>query len=139
MTEKILVVEDDAAILAGIVLFAVVTWILLTAGTFSSGSAATGTLGLILSLAALSVLVVAHFLPRNLPRPSRDASVAEVFIWHKKTIVLATALREGAALMALVGILLTGSWSPGIGVVGLAVLTILLGWPREAQIQEYLR
>lgn len=127
------------AILGGIVLFAVVTYVLLTTGTFSSSPAATGTVGLILNLAALSVLVLAHFLPRNLPGPGKDAADAEVLLWHRKTVIVATALREGAALMALVGVLLTGSWWPGIGIVGLAALSILFGWPREAQLEGDLQ
>jgi hypothetical protein len=127
------------AILSGVVLFGVVIFVLQSAGTLGPIEQVPSGAGLVLNLAALSVLVVAHFLPRTLPRPAREASLGEALAWHKKTVIVATALREGAALMALVGILLTGSWTPGIGVVGLAVLTILLGWPKEAQIEEYLR
>lgn len=127
------------AILSGVVLFGVVVFVLLRSGAMGSTEQVPDSVGLILNLAGLSVLVVAHFLPRTIPRPAKDASLEAAFAWHKKTVIIATALREGAAFMALVGVLLTGSWPPGIGVAGLAVLTILLGWPREAQIQEHLR
>lgn len=127
------------ALLSGVVLYGVVVFVLLRSGTMGSVEQVPSSVGPILNLIALGVLVVAHFLPRNLPRPARDAPLGEALAWHKRTILIATALREGAAFLALVGVLLTGSWAPGIGVVGLAILTILLGWPKEAQIEEYLR
>jgi hypothetical protein len=128
-----------AAIVSGIVALGVVVYVLLRSGTLGPDPSVSDLTGMVINLMALAVLVVAQFLPRQLPRPGAGASGAEVFAWHKKTIIIATALREGAAFLALVGILLTGSWSPGIGVVVLAVLLILLGWPRETQLQEYLR
>ncbi|MFC1660143.1 hypothetical protein ACFL3S_01580 [Gemmatimonadota bacterium] len=129
----------SAAIVSGIVLFGAVVFYLLSSGGLGQGSDVPGSTGLILYLSALSVLVVAHFLPKALETPGRGASLEEVLAWHKKTTLIAMGLREGAAFMALVGIMLTGSWTPGIGVAGLAILTIVLGWPRETQIQGYMR
>ena len=129
-----------AAILSGILLSAGVTWYLRSSGTFggdTSGGAVN--LSTILNLAALMVLVVAHFLPRALAATGPGAPFEEILAAHKRSIIIGMALREGAALMAIVGVLLTGEVTPGMTVAGLAVVLILLGWPRKSQLEGRLQ
>jgi hypothetical protein len=127
------------AIASGVVIFAGVVWYLLTSGRMvAEGTGIPANLGSILSLTALFLLVLAHFLPRFLAVP-REAHRDAILATHKRNTVVAMALREGAAFLALVGALLSGQMMPGMAVALLAVLTILLGWPRKAQIEEQLR
>jgi hypothetical protein len=45
------------------------------------------------------------------------------------------ALREGAALIALVGVLLTGQQAGGFAMVGLVLVAMFFAWPRVDQIR----
>jgi hypothetical protein len=56
--------------------------------------------------------------------------------WHTQTTVIAFALREGAAIIVLGGVLLTGQQVGGFAVVGLALMAMILGWPRQSQLQR---
>jgi hypothetical protein len=127
------------AIASGVVIFAGVVWYLLTSGRMGAdGTGVPSNLGSTLSIIALFLLVLAHFLPRTLPGP-READREAILATHRRNTIVAMALREGAAFLALVEALLTGQMMPGMAVALLAVLTILFGWPRKAQIEEQLR
>jgi hypothetical protein len=127
------------AILSGILIFAGVVWFLRSSGEFAGGGSESGaSLSTVLNLAALSTLVVAHILPRSLAATSPGAQQEEVLATHKKATIVSMAIREGAALMALVGVLVTGEFKLGMAVAGLAVVLILLGWPRRSQIEGKL-
>ncbi len=122
------------AILAGVVIFAAVVWFLLRSGTFTPPETIPPYLAMLLNLAGLLLIVSAHFLPRFFSRPHRDAPEEAYLGRHGQVTIISFALREGGAFMALVGALLTGQMLGGVAVAGLAVLTMLLAWPREEQV-----
>ena len=80
-------------------------------------------------------LVRAHFPPKLLRAPGRDASEEDLIAWHKKTTLIGFSLREGAALIALVGAQLTGKAVGAIVMVGWAIIAMILAWPRAEQLQ----
>jgi hypothetical protein len=122
------------AILAGVVIFAAVVWYLLRSGAFTPSEGLPSYLATILSLVGLLLIVSAHFLPRFFRRPPEDAPVEAHLGRHGQVTLVTFALREGGAFVALVGALVTGELTGGIAVASLAVVTMLLAWPREEQI-----
>lgn len=124
-----------SAIFAGVVIFAAVVWYLLRSGAMPPHDmdlpAWTSTLANVL---ALVVLLKAQFLPRLFGIPGSGASEEDWIAWHKRTVVVGFALREGAAFIALVGAMLTGRLVGATYMVGLAFLAMVLAWPRMGQL-----
>jgi hypothetical protein len=84
---------------------------------------------------ALVALVRAHFPPKHLRAPPRDASEEELIAWHRQATLVGFALRDGAALFALVGAQLTGKVVGAMALVGWAIIAMILAWPRAEQLQ----
>ncbi|MGW8323066.1 MAG: hypothetical protein ACWGSD_16070, partial [Thermodesulfobacteriota bacterium] len=84
---------------------------------------------------ALVALVRSHFPPKLLRAPGRDASEEDRIAWHRRTVLIGFSLREGAALIALVGAQLTGKVVGAIAIVGWAIIAMILAWPRAEQLQ----
>ena len=80
-------------------------------------------------------LVTSHFWPKLLRPPDRDASEEDLIAWHKQATMIGFSLREGAALFALVGVLLTGKVLMAMAMVGWAIIAMILAWPRADQLQ----
>jgi hypothetical protein len=124
------------AIMSGVVIFSGVVWYLLASGAVSPSLAGTVPyLGTLLNLMGLSLLVIAHYFPVLMKAPGRDASQEDFVAWHRVSTVIAYAIREGAAIMALVGVLLTGRTGMGSAVVGLAIVAMILAWPKTSQLE----
>jgi len=125
------------AILVGVLVFTGVVWYLLGSGDLPPQDRGLPSwLGPLLNLVGLVALVKAYFLPRLLAAPEPGAPEKTVLAWHKKTTIVGFALREAAAFIALVGALLTGRLTGAVTVVGLALFTMILAWPRAAQIEN---
>jgi protein-S-isoprenylcysteine O-methyltransferase Ste14 len=122
------------AILAGVVVFAAVVWFLLSSGTFTPPEAIPSYMATLLNLAGLLLIVSAHFLPRFFHRPPKEAPGEAHLARHGQVTIITFALREGGALVALVGALVTGEMLGGVAVASLAVVTMVLAWPRAEQI-----
>jgi|GEM_PF-1351007 len=122
------------AILAGVVVFAAVVWYLLRSGAFTPPEAIPSYLATLLNLAGLLLIVTAHFLPRFFRRPPKEAPEEAHLARHGQVTIITFALREGGALVALVGALVTGEMLGGLAVASLAVFTMLLAWPRAEQV-----
>ncbi len=122
------------AILGGVVIFAGVVWFLLSTGTYTPPEGIPAYLGSLLNLVALVALLKAHFLPRFFRPPPRGAPEEGFLAWHRLVTLIAFALREGGAFAALVGALLTGRPAGGMAVAGLAIVAMVLAWPREDQL-----
>ena len=124
------------AILSGVVIFAGVVWYLTTNGVAPLMEGPPSYLANLFNLVALVALVKAHFLPRLFPAPPSDAPEGTRLAWHSRNTLLGFALREGGALIALVGVLLTGQQTGGFAITGLAIVTMVIAWPRLDQIQD---
>ena len=125
------------AIPSGVVIFAGVVWYLLSSGSFEPPMAGEDTyLGNLLNLIGLSTLVIAHFVPVLMKAPGRGASYDDVMNWHRISTIVSFAVREAAAFMALVGGLLTGRLGWAFAVAGLAIVTMVLAWPRAGQLER---
>ena len=122
------------ALMTGISLFGGIVWYLLNGGGFTPPDGIPGYLSTLLNVLALLAIVKALFLPRLFPPPPRDASEEGLLAWHQRATIIGFALRDGAAMMALVGVLITGQQPGGFAVAGLAVLSMGLSWPRANQI-----
>jgi len=124
----------SSAIFAGVVLFAGVVWYLMNLGGFTPPEGMPAYLSMVLNLVALFALALAGFLPRTLLPPPAGPSEGELLAWHKKTTILAFAVREGGAFLALVGVILTGRQLGGFAVVALVLVSMAMAWPREDQL-----
>jgi hypothetical protein len=122
------------AILAGVLIFAAVVWYLLRSGAFTPSEALPSYLATSLNLVGLLLIVSAHFLPRFFRRPAEGAPEEAHLARHGQVTLVTFALREAGAFAALVGALLTGEMLGGVAVASLAVLTMLLAWPRAEQV-----
>lgn len=128
------------ALAAATAAYAGMGWFLVTNGSFELPRLAKpGGLALILSVAAVLLLLAAPLAQRLLAqdRDSRRRSMPVVpFETYRQAIIVAFALREGAAIIGLVITLLTRDvrWALALGAV--AVLAMLLGWPKPAAWQR---
>jgi hypothetical protein len=124
------------ALLSGVLIFSGVVWFLLASGNAPPEDLDLSPwVGTLLNGIALVALVRAHFPPKHLRAPSRDASEEDLIAWHKQTTLIGFSLREGAALFALVGAQLTGKVVGAIAIVGWAIIAMILSWPRAEQLQ----
>jgi hypothetical protein len=117
-----------------VVVFGGVVWYLLGATVYKPSEGIPPSLATLLSSLALTLLLAAHLLPRFLKPPSRGEPEESLLAWHQQTTIIGFALREGAALLALVGALVTGRMVGGAAVAALTLVTMVLAWPREEQI-----
>jgi hypothetical protein len=125
------------AILMGVVTFGAVVWYLLASGRFSPLEGLPPYFATLFNLVALVVILKAYLLPRFFQRPPQDPDASEEawLAWHNTTTILGFALREGAAFIALIGVLLTGQQTGGFAIAGLALLSMVLAWPRADQLE----
>ena len=125
------------AILLGILIFAGVVWFLLRSGGLPPKNLDLPPwIGPLFNAVALGALLKAHFLPRIFKEPHSGSPEEAVLAWHRKAVILGSALREAAAFSALVGAMLTGRLVGAMAMVGLAVFTMVLAWPREEQLRR---
>jgi hypothetical protein len=124
------------AILMGVVMFAGVVWYLVNPGGIRLGEAFPSYLSTLLNLAALGLLLIAHLIPKLLKAPGGDAPEESHLAWFTRVTIIAFALREGAAFVALVGVLVTGQQAGGFAVAGLAVAAMIYEWPRASRLQR---
>lgn len=126
-----------SAILTGVAIFAgVVVYLLRTGSMPPKDMDLPSWMGTLFHVVALVALIKAQLLPHLFGRPSRDAPEEAHLAWHRRTVIVGFALREAAALMALVGLMLTGQVAGATFMVGLAILTMVLAWPRGAHLQS---
>ena len=124
------------AFLSGVLIYSGVVWFLLTSGSMPPEDLDLAPwVGTLFNGIALVALVTAYFPPRHLRAPARDASDEDLISWHRTATLVGFSLREGAALIALVGALLTGKVLGAIAMVGWAILAMILAWPRAEQLQ----
>ena len=126
------------AIVSGVVLFGGVVWYLVNVGGFSGSTEFPAYAPLLANVLALAIILKAQFLSRFFRPPDHGASEETVLAWHKRNTIVGFALREGAAFVALVAVLLTGQQVGGFAVAILAVVSMLLAWPRAEQLDGLL-
>ncbi len=125
-----------AAFVVATLLYGGVGWFVVTSSSVELPSAAKpGGLALVMATAAILLLLAAPLAQRLLAqdREARPGIMPSVpFETYRQAVIVAFAVREGAAIFGLVITLLLRDirWVLGLGAV--AVLTMLLGWPTEA-------
>ena len=123
------------AIVGGVVIFAGVVWFLLRTGAMPPQDLELPTwMSPLFNVVALVALLKAQLLPRLFGTPPPGAPEGDWLAWQRRTTMVGFALRDAAALIALVGAVLTGRWVGALFMVGLAILAMVLTWPREAQL-----
>jgi hypothetical protein len=124
------------AILMGVVIFGGAVWYLLDSGSFSPPEGLPSYLSTLFNLVALVAILKAYLLPRFFQRPPEAPEAPEEawLAWHNRTTVVGFALREAAAFIALVGVLITGQKTGGFAMAGLAVLSMILAWPKSEHL-----
>ena len=125
-----------SAIITGVVIFGFVVWYLRGTGGFTPTEGISPFLPSLFNLAALLALVISFLLPHFLPPPPSEAAEEDRLARHRRDTILGFALREGAAFIALVGVLVTGQAAGGFAMAGLAVVAMIFAWPRLNQLQE---
>jgi hypothetical protein len=123
-------------LLMGIVTFAGVVWFLVNPAGIKFGEGFPGYISTLMNLMALIVLLVAHVMPKLIKAPGREAPEPAYLEWYGRTTIIAVALREGAALIALLGVLLTGQQVGGFAVAGLAFAAMVYSWPRASRLSR---
>lgn len=129
-----------AAFATATVVYGAVGWLLVTSNRFELPHlAGTGGLARLAAVAAVLLLLGAPLIQRLLAqdRDARRGSMPDVpFETYRQAIIVAFALREGAAIVGLAITLLSRDvrWVLALGAA--AVLAMLLGWPREGAWQR---
>jgi len=123
------------AILSGVALFAGVVWYLVNVAGFSPSTNLPAMLPLLANILALVIILKALFLPRFRPPPGPGAPEEAMLGWHKTNTIIGFALREAAAFIALMAVLLTGEQTGGFAMAALAVVSMVLAWPKAEQLE----
>jgi hypothetical protein len=125
------------AILASIPLYVAIAWIVVGQGAGELGGGLPPVLIWALGAVGIVVLVVAQAMWAAMKgsaaaRPTPAERVAS----YRTAAVVSFALRESAAIIGLVITMLTGDLRWCVGLAAAAVLAMLLGWPRRADMQR---
>ncbi len=125
------------AIMSGVIIFSGVVWYLVNQGGFTPSEGLPAYLATVLNLVALVVVLVVHYSSLGLCPPPPEVHRRKPYLaWHRRNTILGFALREGGAFIALVGVLLTGEQVGGFAMAGLALLSMVLAWPRAVGPRE---
>jgi F0F1-type ATP synthase membrane subunit c/vacuolar-type H+-ATPase subunit K len=127
------------ALMAGVVVLGVVVAALLLGGL---EPLAPGLEGLLLPVTggyALLSLVAAPLLESALRRVPAGADRAQAMGRFSTAVIVGMALREGAALLAVVAALLTGDLAWGLGLATVVLLAMALALPTDRKLQDSLR
>lgn len=128
----------SAALMGGVVVLGVVVTVLFLSGF---GPVSPGIEGLLLPVTTgyvLLSLVVAPLLESVLKRVPADADRAQAMARFSNAVIVGMALREGAALVAVVGALLTGDLAWGLGLAAVVLLAMTLALPSKSKLEDYL-
>lgn len=125
------------AILIGVGTFGGVVWYLVNVSGFTPGQLFPTYLALGANLVALVAILKAQFLHRFFPPPGSQAPEDAVLAWHKRNTIIAFALREFGAFIALLGVLLTGQQAGGFAMAGLAIISMVIGWPKRGDVEPW--
>jgi F0F1-type ATP synthase membrane subunit c/vacuolar-type H+-ATPase subunit K len=88
---------------------------------------------------ALLSLVAAPLLESALRRVPAGADRAQAMGRFSTAVIVGMALREGAALLAVVAALLTGDLAWGLGLATVVLLAMALALPTDRKLQDSLR
>jgi hypothetical protein len=127
-----------AALMGGVVVLGVVVAVLSSSGF---EPVAPGIEGLLLPVTAgyvLLSLVVAPLLESALKKVPAGADRAEATVRFGNAVIVGMALREGAALLAVVVALLTGDLAWGLGLAAVVLLAMMLALPSERKLRDFL-
>lgn len=129
-----------AAIAGSVSLLAGVTFLLANAGKLHPLGADGDKIQLILAPLAVALLGIAPALKRALfKRAEAEGFGDDVGRWlaaHRTAVLVASALREGAALLGFLMGLLTGQALFSYLFSGLALATLIFDWPKAGDLEE---
>jgi hypothetical protein len=97
-----------------------------------------GMLLLLAGVFTVAALLSAPFVEAMLRKLPRGAERREALARFNSSVIVGFAVREGAGLFALAAALVTGQLVWGLGLAGLAVLGMVLAWPGDQRLREYL-
>jgi len=125
-----------AAIVVSVPIYVAVAWVLASTGSSASvGGELPGILFWVLAVVAVAQLLIAQVVWGVMVRSaSRKPAAVERLAAYRTATVVAFALRESTALIGLVLTLLGGDQRWCLGLSALAVVAMLLSWPRRADM-----
>lgn len=127
------------ALTGGIVVFGGVVIYLLGSGGYVPPVATAGSyLVPLAGVFAVAALLSAPFIERMLRQIPDGATDQEALSRFQTSSIIGFAIREAAALFALMTSLITGRLQWGLGLAGVAVLGMLLALPGESRLRAFL-
>ena len=125
------------AILASIPLYVAIAWIVVGQGAGRVAGGLPPVLTWALAAAAIVVLVIAQTVWAAMKRgAAAKPTPAERLALYRSAAVVSFALRESAAVIGLAITFLTGDVRWCLALSAAALLAMLLGWPRRADMQR---
>lgn len=116
------------------VLYALVAWLMRGQREALPAERQPLLLGLLLTMAAMGLLA-APFVRSAMIRRTEARGLNAWFA----SVIVAHALREGAAVLGFVLTLLTGKMWPVLACSAVAIAAMLQAWPSRADLEEHLR
>lgn len=128
------------ALVAGVVIFAVVSYALLRSGAFQPVGGPGSPLAFTLITVGFGLLIVAPFLGQAVGRRSTGAGGTPANVAaYQTSMIVGHALREAAGLLGVVTALVAGALLGGYVLAAAAVLMMIKGRPRREHLVELSR
>lgn len=129
-----------AMIGSSVALLAGVTFLLAVTGKLRAVAADSETIQLVLAPLAIALLGLAPALKRALFKRAEaegfDGDTGRWLAAHRRSVIVAAALREGTALLGFFMSLLSGQARWSYLFSALALVTLILDWPKAGELGE---
>ncbi len=127
------------AIMSGVVIFVVVAGYLHYAGMLKPTLAEVPFVRETMVVTGILMVLSVPRLGKIMAPGTSDRSVEAVLGKHRTSVIVTFALSEGVAFLVLVLGLLSGDMTLGLGIAALAVLAMVIRWPKRTHLEDTLR
>ncbi len=127
------------AIMSGVVIFGIVAGYLHYTGMLQPTLAEVPFVREAMVVAGILMVLSVPRLGKVMGPGPTDRSVEAVLGKHKTSVIVTFALSEGVAFLVLVLGLLSGDMTLGLSIAALAVLAMVIRWPKRTSLEDRLR
>ncbi len=130
------------AFASSLLIYAGLAWALVELLGFQALAAIDPTITTVIAVVALATLPAAEMLTRVLRAKAaaigQDSGAEVALQSYSQGVIVGFAMREACGVIGLVLSLLTGSWLWAVTLSAVALIAMLVAWPRPHSVEEWL-